>query len=194
MLLWVISVLLLNSSEVYPSARFTLDIGHKSRRSAASLQNSLLSFPQTTHVGIASSIAVDLSANLAQNNSLPVLTKIIRRVGHFRLLGPNVWWEISQFWIEYIKPIGQMSGEPWKFFDNTALPAVCWQTAYRESQQLLLRGIYVLFIVIRMPFLGLHWILLICTSQLLYLSLFIPSATLLKSDQPTFSVLCGFKS
>ena len=103
MLLWVISVLLLNSSEVYPSALFTLDIGHKSRRSAASLQNSLLSFPQTTHVGIASSIAVDLSANLAQNNSLPVFTKIIRRVGHFRWLGPNVWWEISQFWIEYIK-------------------------------------------------------------------------------------------
>ena len=103
----------------------------------------LLSFPETTHVRIASSIAVDLSAKLAQNNSLP---------------------------------------------------AVCWQTTYRESQQLLQWGIYVLFWVIRMPLLGLHWILLICTSQLLYLSLFIPSATLLKSDQPTFSVLCGFKS
>ena len=30
-------------------------------------------------------------------------------ISHFRWLGPNVWWEISQIWIEYIKPIGQMS-------------------------------------------------------------------------------------
>ena len=49
-----------------------------------------------------------------------VFTKIIGHVGHFRWLGPNVWWEISQIWIEYIKPIGQMSDEPWKFFMNTA--------------------------------------------------------------------------
>ena len=48
-----------------------------------------------------------------------VFTKIIGHVGHFRWLGPNVWWEISQIWIEYIKPIGQMSDEPWKFFMNT---------------------------------------------------------------------------
>ena len=48
-----------------------------------------------------------------------VFTKIIGHVGHFRWLSPNVWWEISQIWIEYIKPIGQMSDEPWKFFMNT---------------------------------------------------------------------------
>ena len=29
--------------------------------------------------------------------------KIIGHIGHFRWLGPNVWWEISQIWIEYIK-------------------------------------------------------------------------------------------
>ena len=49
MLLWVISMLLLNSSEVYPSAIFTLDICQQSRRSAASLQSNLPSFPKTTH-------------------------------------------------------------------------------------------------------------------------------------------------
>ena len=77
MLLCVISVLLLNSSEVYPSARFTLNICHWSRRSAASLQSSLTSFQKTNHVRIASSIAVDLAAKLIQNNSLPaaLLTK-----------------------------------------------------------------------------------------------------------------------
>ena len=48
-----------------------------------------------------------------------VFTKIIGHVGHFRWLGPNVWWEISQIWIEYIKLIGQMSDEPWKFFSYT---------------------------------------------------------------------------
>ena len=48
-----------------------------------------------------------------------VFTKIIGHVGHFRWLGPNVWWEISQFWIEYIKPITQMSDEAWKFSGNT---------------------------------------------------------------------------
>ena len=53
-------------------------------------------------------------------NASAVFTKIIGHVGHFRWLGPNVWWEISQIWIEYIKPIGQMSDEPWKFFMNTA--------------------------------------------------------------------------
>ena len=80
MLLWIISVLLLNSSEVYPAARFTLYICHWSRRSA-SLQSSLPSFPKTTHVRIASSIAVDLSAKLTQNNSLPadLLTNRLQR-------------------------------------------------------------------------------------------------------------------
>ena len=48
-----------------------------------------------------------------------MFTKIIGHVGHFRWLGPNVWWEISQFWIEYIEPITQMSDEPWKFSGNT---------------------------------------------------------------------------
>ena len=55
---------------------------------------------------------------------LAVFTKIIGHVGHFRWLGPNVWWEISQIWIEYIKPIRHMfddCDEPWKFFGYTAL-------------------------------------------------------------------------
>ena len=49
----------------------------------------------------------------------PVFTKIIGHVGHFRWLGPNVRWEISRILIEYIKPIGQMSDESWKFFGYT---------------------------------------------------------------------------
>ena len=48
-----------------------------------------------------------------------VFMKIIGHIGHFWWLGPNVWWEISQIWIEYIKPIGQMSDESWKFFGYT---------------------------------------------------------------------------
>ena len=40
-------------------------------------------------------------------------------VGPFRWLGPDVWWEISQIWIEHIKPIGQMSDGPWKIFGYT---------------------------------------------------------------------------
>ena len=47
---------------------------------------------------------------------LSVFMKIIR---HFWWLGPNVWWEISQIWIEYMKFIGRMSDEPWKFFGYT---------------------------------------------------------------------------
>ena len=47
---------------------------------------------------------------------LPVFMKIIGHVRHFRWLGPNVWWEISQIWIECIKLIRQMSDESWKFF------------------------------------------------------------------------------
>ena len=38
---------------------------------------------------------------------------------HFWWLEPNVWWEISQICREYIKPIRQMSDEPWKFFAFT---------------------------------------------------------------------------
>ena len=53
-------------------------------------------------------------------DSHPVFMKIIGHVGHFRWLGPNVWWEISQILIEYIKPIRQMSDEQWKFFGYTA--------------------------------------------------------------------------
>ena len=51
-----------------------------------------------------------------------VFTKIIGHVGHFRWLGLNVWWwwEISQILIGYIKSIGQMSDEPWKFFSYAA--------------------------------------------------------------------------
>ena len=51
----------------------------------------------------------------------PVFTKIIGHVKHFWWLGPNVWWEISQIWIEY-KPIRQMSDEPRKFCGYTADP------------------------------------------------------------------------
>ena len=67
MLLSVISVLLLNFSEIYPSARFNLNIYNWFCRSAALLQSNLSSFPKTTHVWIASSIAVDLPAKLTQN-------------------------------------------------------------------------------------------------------------------------------
>ena len=49
-----------------------------------------------------------------------VFTKIIGHIGHFRWLGPNVRWEIWRILIEYIKPIGQMSDESWKFFGYTA--------------------------------------------------------------------------
>ena len=66
MLLRANSVLLYKSSEVYPSALFAFNICHESCRSAASLQSSLPIFPKTTHVWIASSIAVDLSAKLTQ--------------------------------------------------------------------------------------------------------------------------------
>ena len=37
----------------------------------------------------------------------------------FPMIGPNVWWEISQIWIKYIKPIRQMSDKSWKFFRCT---------------------------------------------------------------------------
>ena len=46
-------------------------------------------------------------------------------VGHFRWLGPNVWWENSQISIIYIKPIGQMSDEPWKFFVYIVIWTFC---------------------------------------------------------------------
>ena len=52
--------------------------------------------------------------------ALAAFMKIIGHIGHFQWLGPNDWWEISQIWID-IKPIGQMSDEPWKFFGYTAL-------------------------------------------------------------------------
>ena len=45
--------------------------------------------------------------------------KIIRHIEILRWLGPNVWWEISQIWIEYLQPVGQMSDESWKFFRYT---------------------------------------------------------------------------
>ena len=34
--------------------------------------------------------------------------KIMGHIRHSQWLGPNVWWDISQIWLEYIKPIGQM--------------------------------------------------------------------------------------
>ena len=37
--------------------------------------------------------------------------EIIGHIGYFRWLGPNVWWEISQIRIEYIKPIRRMNHE-----------------------------------------------------------------------------------
>ena len=49
---------------------------------------------------------------------IAVFTNIME---HFRWLGPNVWWEISQIWREYIKPMGKMSDEPWKFFGYTVI-------------------------------------------------------------------------
>ena len=52
-------------------------------------------------------------------NGVPVFMKIIGHVRHFWWLGPNVWWEVSQVWIEYIKP-----DEPWKFFGNAWVPTV----------------------------------------------------------------------
>ena len=47
--------------------------------------------------------------------------KIIGHIGYFWWLDPNVLWEFSQIWIEYIKPIGQMSNESRKFFQYTVL-------------------------------------------------------------------------
>ena len=37
----------------------------------------------------------------------------------FPMARPKCLREISQIWIEYMKPIGQMSDEPWKFFRYT---------------------------------------------------------------------------
>ena len=39
----------------------------------------------------------------------------------FPMVRTNVWWEISQIYIEYTKPIRQMSDEPWKFFAYTVI-------------------------------------------------------------------------
>ena len=50
---------------------------------------------------------------------MTVQAKNAGHVGHFQWLGPNVWWEISQVYVEYLKPIRQMSDEP-KFFAYTA--------------------------------------------------------------------------
>ena len=45
-----------------------------------------------------------------------VQVKNIRHFRYFWRLGPNIWREISQIYKEFIKPIRQMSDEPWKFF------------------------------------------------------------------------------
>ena len=60
-----------------------------------------------------------------------VFMKIIGHIRYFWWLGPNVWWEISQIWIEYIKPIGQMSDEPWEFFGYSAILHICTPTNRR---------------------------------------------------------------
>ena len=52
------------------------------------------------------------------NYGLAVFMKVVGHIRHFQWLGPNVWWEISQI---FIKPIGQMSHESWKFFGYTGL-------------------------------------------------------------------------
>ena len=48
-----------------------------------------------------------------------MLAKNVGKARHFQRLGPDVWWEISQIYIEYIKPTRQMSDELWKFFTFT---------------------------------------------------------------------------
>ena len=51
--------------------------------------------------------------------NIAVEAKNVGHAGHIWWLGPNVWWEISQIHIEYVKAIRQMSDEPWKFFAYT---------------------------------------------------------------------------
>ena len=41
--------------------------------------------------------------------------------------------EISQIWIGYTKPIGQISDEPWKFFGYTATPETNTKIAHLLS-------------------------------------------------------------
>ena len=81
-------------------------------------------------------------AQYTKKGSTPVFTKIIGHVGHFRWLGPNVRWEIWRILIEYIKPIGQMSDESWKFFGYTAtltvvrlgIPSLfCYRTTWKPT-------------------------------------------------------------
>ena len=63
---------------------------------------------------------------------MTVQAKNVGHVGHFRWLGLNVWWEISQIYIEYIKPIRQTSDEPWKFFTYTGMKLLCFDTNFIE--------------------------------------------------------------
>ena len=48
-----------------------------------------------------------LSLSILKSNhnmsSYHVMSVFMKIIGHFRWLGPNVRWEISQIWIEYIK-------------------------------------------------------------------------------------------
>ena len=69
-----------------------------------------------------------------------VYAKYVGHVKHFRWLGPNVWWEILQIYIEYIKPIRQMSDEPWKFFAYTALSCVTFWLKLNKSNSPCLFG------------------------------------------------------
>ena len=61
---------------------------------------------------------LDAKYNVHKMNEA-MFTNIIGHVGYLWWVGPNVWWEISQIWIEYIQPIEQMSDEPWKFLGYT---------------------------------------------------------------------------
>ena len=63
-----------------------------------------------------------------------VFMKIIGHIRHFWWLDPNVWWESSQIWIEYIKPIRQMSDESWKFFGYTDKMGVITSTSYPQHR------------------------------------------------------------
>ena len=63
--------------------------------------------------------------------------KIIGHIVHFRWLGPNVWREISQIWIEYIKPIRQIVWWSTKSFLAT-LPILAQIMAWHHTGNKLL--------------------------------------------------------
>ena len=58
------------------------------------------------YVIVTISLNCDITS-LSETGPSAVFMKIIRHVGHFRWLGPNVWWEISHIWLQYVQPIRQ---------------------------------------------------------------------------------------